>query len=88
MAKLHRAGVMWGGVRPENFIVKSGDHYPVLLATNFSHAALLAKGSVLLFSGNLVGQRDVCQRPWAFVSVFSESQEMRVGVARCIRFAN
>lgn len=45
MAKLHRAGVMWGGVRPENFIVKSGDRYPVLLATGFSHAALLAKGS-------------------------------------------
>lgn len=39
--KLHRAGVVWGSVRPDTFIVKSGDSpFPVLLATDFSRAAV------------------------------------------------
>ncbi|CAM9525748.1 unnamed protein product [Ectocarpus sp. 12 AP-2014] len=38
---LHRAGVVWGSVRPDTFIVKSGDTpFPVLLATDFSRAAI------------------------------------------------
>lgn len=39
--ELHRAGVVWGSVRPDNFIVKSGEGgLQVLVATDFSRAAL------------------------------------------------
>lgn len=38
---LHRAGVVWGSIRPDTFIVKSGETpFPVLLASDFSRAAL------------------------------------------------
>jgi len=44
--ELHRAGVVWGSVRPENFIVKPGDRgFPVLLAKDFSRAALASTGA-------------------------------------------